>query len=345
MAENQEHNFAIEAEARRGRGRPRRERQARNEQPTANAANARNNNAGNDAIATALAQLAQAMTNMNQQRAPSAPLQNEGAILEQFIRQHPAAFSGTTDPLEAERWIHSIEKIFSVIDCTSQQRVRLATYRLAGDADQWWDLVRNTKTEEEMNAICWNEFKRIFLEKYFPQPLRAQLVREFISLKQEEGETVSQYEAKFTRLARYATHLVIDVQSKVDKFQYGLKPSVRRALAALDFQSYEAMVRCALKVEIEHLDFQQSKNKLTGVKRTNESQPGESGTKRPNTKEAGDQQHCSKCGKRHRGVCYAGTRKCFQCGMEGHVAKDCKTVPKREPEEEMKQKYPHLFTS
>ncbi|XP_077239745.1 uncharacterized protein LOC143880653 [Tasmannia lanceolata] len=147
--------------------------------------------------------------------------------------------------------------------------------------------------------MCWNEFKRIFLEKYFPQPLKAQLVREFISLKQEEGETVSQYEAKFTRLARYATHLVTDVQSKVDKFQYGLKPS-------------------------------QSKNKLTGVKRTNESQPGGSGTKRSNVKEAGDQQHCSKCGKRHGGVCYVGTRKCFQCGMEGHVAKDCKTVPKRE---------------
>ncbi|XP_077221966.1 uncharacterized protein LOC143855785 [Tasmannia lanceolata] len=178
--------------------------------------------------------------------------------------------------------------------------------------------------------MCLNEFKRIFLEKYFPQPLKAQLVREFISLKKEEGEIVSQYEAKFTRLARYATHLVTDVQSKVDKFQYGLKPSVRRALAALGFQSYEAMVRCALKVEIEYLDFQQSKNKLIGVKRKNESQPGGSGTKRPDVKEAGNHQHWSKCGKRHGGVSYVGTRKCFQCGMKVHVAKDCKTVPKQE---------------
>ena len=32
---------------------------------------------------------------------------------------------------------------------------------------------------------------------------------------------------------------------------------------------------------------------------------------------------CSTCGKFHPGVCRKGTRGCFECGQEGHMAKQC----------------------
>ena len=135
-----------------------------------------------------------------------------------------------------------MEKIFEVLGCEGHQRVTLAVYRLEGEADQWWNLIRNTRTQEEISTLTWEEFKRIFLEKYFPQPLKSKLVRDFMTLTQGDGETISEYEAKFTRLARFAPHLVANPYEKIEKFQYGLKPSIRRALAALDFITYESLV-------------------------------------------------------------------------------------------------------
>ena len=54
---------------------------------------------------------------------------------------------------------------------------------------------------------------------------------EFMELIQG-NKTVLQYEAKFTKLAQFAPHIVSNDVRKAKKFQRGLRPSTRTRMAA-----------------------------------------------------------------------------------------------------------------
>ena len=196
-----------------------------------------------DGVQNLIAILTQAMNHSglpNEQR-------REQYSIESFMRQRPPSFSGSSDPLVAEQWISTTEKIFSVLQCSEHDKVILAVYPLEDDADQWWNLIKNTRPRDEIESMEWDEFKNLFLSKYFPRILRKKMEKEFFELKQKDDESVGIYEANFTRLARYASGIIIQPESKVDRFFSGLKPSLRRALAIRDFSSYEEIVRCAIK--------------------------------------------------------------------------------------------------
>ncbi|BBN67402.1 cold shock domain protein 1, partial [Prunus dulcis] len=51
-------------------------------------------------------------------------------------------FVGSTDPAEAELWITDVERIFEVLECPAEDRVRLATFLLKGNAYHWWKAVK-----------------------------------------------------------------------------------------------------------------------------------------------------------------------------------------------------------
>ena len=150
-----------------------------------------------------------------------------------------------------------------------------------------------------------------------------------MTLTQEDGETILEYEDKFTWLAQFSPHLLENSYDNIEKFQYGLKSNIRRALAALDFITYESLVRCALKVETEHQDYLNMKEKQADKKRKIEYQTGGLGSKKLEIKGPEKRSICSKCGKEHRGQCLQGTKICFKCGGNGHIARDCVTTSRK----------------
>ncbi|MQL94507.1 hypothetical protein Taro_027165 [Colocasia esculenta] len=79
-------------------------------------------------------------------------------------------------------------------------------------------------------------------------PIQEREASEFAALKQRHL-TVAKYEAQFSRLARYANHLVSTEKMKAMRFLNGLNPSYITQLAPLDIQTYAEMVKKAQLLE------------------------------------------------------------------------------------------------
>ena len=76
-----------------------------------------------------------------------------------------------------------VEQLFSLLECPDRERVVLATHVLQGAAGDWWRLVRRTTLQgRDIKEITWDEFRTLFLEKFFPRYSRDRRYQEFLAL-------------------------------------------------------------------------------------------------------------------------------------------------------------------
>ncbi|XP_028067293.1 uncharacterized protein LOC114270095 [Camellia sinensis] len=137
----------------------------------------------------------------------------------------PPQFHGGLDPLKAEAWVHSIEKLFEVFPCSETQKVLQATFLLEDEARRWWMLMR-----ENHKDVNWAKFLEVFYDKYFPQCVRDRKVSEFIELKEDSmtvAELVTIYVDEIVRLHGVPVSIVPD---RDPKFVSRLWKSLQRAM-------------------------------------------------------------------------------------------------------------------
>ena len=77
--------------------------------------------------------------------------------------------------------------------------------------------------------MTWEEFRELFMSKFFLASARHAKAREFLELKQV-SMTMLEYVAKFTELARFMDDYVATDMEKVRKFEDGLKLSIKARL-------------------------------------------------------------------------------------------------------------------
>ena len=84
-------------------------------------------------------QLMQTMTDlMRQQQELNIKVHSRGSSgLAEFKKLSPPSFEGSTDLLEAEKWLREMEKAFTVLKSIDEEKVLYATYMLQGDAYDW----------------------------------------------------------------------------------------------------------------------------------------------------------------------------------------------------------------
>ena len=143
--------------------------------------------------------------------------------LQRFIEHHPLAFSGGGDTMVADHYFRQVERILEAMEITSDAiRIRLATFKLEGESQIWWDYI---KVSRDLETMTWGEFRELFMSNFFPASKRHAKPWEFLELKQG-SMTVLKYVAKFTELARFGDDYVATDMAKVRKFEDGLKLSI-----------------------------------------------------------------------------------------------------------------------
>jgi hypothetical protein len=57
----------------------------------------------------------------------------------EFMSHKPPTFASSPDPLDADDWLKSVEKMLNIAQCTDREKVLYASRRLTGPAADWWD--------------------------------------------------------------------------------------------------------------------------------------------------------------------------------------------------------------
>ncbi|KAH7847302.1 hypothetical protein Vadar_024438 [Vaccinium darrowii] len=267
-------------------------------------------------------------------------------LLERFKKLFTAEFEGTVDPVDAENWLKSVDRVLVAMGVTDEQKVTLATFSLNGEALVWWEATQRLMTAPLLDVqppvpqvITWARFVKAFNDQYFPEAYRFEQEAAFINLKRE-GMSMPEYEAKFNALSRYAPDLVDTDAKKCRRFRLGLDDDVGAGLTSYRERDYADLVDMARKigkdVEKRSSDREQYKRSKTETGQGKQASKsggyheggnrfshlkGQSGYKQQSGRERGASvQSLGRNGGSSGG---GNLFQCFRCGSPDHRVRDC----------------------
>jgi hypothetical protein len=164
--------------------------------------------AGTDDVVAAQMRLLQQMANTmmemqaqihqdRQQPPPPPPPAPPRDKHREFMSHKPPTFSSSPDPIQADDWLKSMEKMLNIAHCTNREKVLYASGRLTGPAADCWDAYY--AAHAAANTISRAEFSTNFRNYHIPAGLM-KIKKEFLSLKQG-GMLVSEYRDIFIQLS------------------------------------------------------------------------------------------------------------------------------------------------
>ncbi|KAL8093144.1 hypothetical protein AgCh_035145 [Apium graveolens] len=224
--------------------------------------------------------------------ASAATIANQGVSFKSFQAVKPPEFKGEVDPVAARIWLKEMEKAFALTEVSEDLKTDYASYFLRNDSNYWWESMR--------------------------------------ALGGEGDRSVTEYEAKFTELARIAPEYVSSEAQRAKRFQQGLKPEIRSGVVALQGEKKRKFESGPAKSEsgIASRKFQRwfGKNKNKKFKRQNfpQAKPGTTSVNSAPTRMSKPVADCKTCGKKHSGQCRENVN-CFKCGQNGYYSTECKS--------------------
>jgi hypothetical protein len=256
---------------------------------------------------------------------PAAPPRDKH---KEFMSHKPPTFSNFADPLQADDWLKSVDKMLNIAQCSDKEKVLYASGRLTGPMADWWDAY--CTAHDAVNTITWAEFSTQFRNYHIPAGLMKIKRKEFLSLKQG-SMSVSKYRDKFIQLSRCAPRDVEDDEKKQELFLEGLIGLLQYQLISHTFPSFQQLLDKAIVVENKRCEFGEKRRTANQGQAGSRSRPRYTTTQSTPARGGSGQQTQQTQTAPPQASTPAGpvapntstNKACFKCGQSGHYTNYC----------------------
>ncbi|KAD4889198.1 hypothetical protein E3N88_21271 [Mikania micrantha] len=171
----------------------------------------------------------------------------KGCSCKAFLSCHPHKFQGTEGAVGRLRWIEKVESVFSMAECSDENRVKYATGILEGPALTWWNSHVQTLGLDTANSIPWENFTRMLHEEYCPRDEIRKLEEEFWTHKMV-GSEIEKYCTRFHELCKLCPAMVTPEYKKIEQFISGLPEQIQSTVTASNHTTIQPLIRLAHKL-------------------------------------------------------------------------------------------------
>nr|GEY35122.1 hypothetical protein [Tanacetum cinerariifolium] len=201
------------------------------------------------------------------------------------------------------RWIKKIENVQDMSGCSIDQKVKYTVGSFVDKALTWWNSQICTLSQEVSVSMSWNDFKFMMIEEFFPSHEMQKLETELWNHVMV-GAGHAAYTDRFHELAKLVPHLVTPESSNIKRNRSIKKVEKRRNM----------------------VEPSKDKNGKDDNKRTRIGNSFATTANPIGRENVGAWPKCATCNSYHAPG--RPCRTCFNCNRPGHLAKDCKGVPR-----------------
>jgi hypothetical protein len=192
----------------------------------------------------------------------------------EFMRGHPPVFAHSSDPMDAEDWLCTVEREVHTAQCDDRVKVLYGPRLLRGAAQSSWESYLATHANPD--AITWKEFRDSFRQYHVPAGLMTVKKEEFLALKQGPM-SVSEYRDKFLQLSRYALEDVNIDAKRQYRFLRGLVDPLQYELMNHTSPTFQHLIDRAILTERKRKEMEDRKRKISGPQPVSSNRPRFSG--------------------------------------------------------------------
>ncbi|XP_043705516.1 uncharacterized protein LOC122655382 [Telopea speciosissima] len=252
-------------------------------------------------------------------------------LSKKFLKHRPPTFNKMADDsMYPAHWIRDLKRIFEVLQCVDEDKIRCAVYQLRGEADSWWWSEKENFELLHPNPT-WELLKETFLENYFSKSFRDKKQAEFTSLIQG-SRSVLEFQQLFEELFYFAPVHMKPEAVKARLFEKELRPSISTSVVLHEYPSYARVVQAAKVVEDRQREnyraIQANKRPMTSSNYRGPSK-FQRGSYSTLALTQNYRQGATKAPRLQANPHYgAQTIQCYNCLGSGHISRGC-PYPKR----------------